>query len=364
MTLFIADSNDRIRQCLASLAACVEGIELVGEAGGVREAIGGIKRAKPDSVIVSLQMSGGSGLDVLSAARSTNPAAAIIVLTVDHRREWKLKCFALGANYFFEKSGDIKKIVTTLVLLTHQSSCQGFGVERRGAWDSVDVVQTPPVQSGSLPPNAPAMGQRRDASRASKNNAFVVACNVYRTSSRMVLSHIAAMTARPPPSGNSPTIVHSEHQVLVFCAERRQGHNPTSNTSPYSTVSSFECPTTVDLHERSLSLQLIPGSSSFRRVYASMIKRTFTFLARVSIENHRAIMLVLKEIVPKGSIRRTDEGFLVRATMRGESARELNRTLLSTLRRAERRTRLRSEWKSADTITRFFDYVPKGSEKV
>jgi two-component system, NarL family, response regulator DevR len=117
MTLFIADTNDRVRQCLASLAACVEGIEVVGEAGDVQEAIGGIKRAKPDSVIVALQMSGGSGIDVLSAAKSTNPATVIIMLTVDERSECKLNCLAQGADYLFEKSGEVKKIVTTLVLL-------------------------------------------------------------------------------------------------------------------------------------------------------------------------------------------------------------------------------------------------------
>jgi DNA-binding NarL/FixJ family response regulator len=119
MTLFIADTNDRIRRCLASLAACVEGIEVVGEAGDVQEAIGGIKRAKPDSVIVALQLSGGSGLDVLSATKSTNPAAIIIMLTVDERQECRVECLARGADYFFEKSGEVKKIVSTLVFLAH-----------------------------------------------------------------------------------------------------------------------------------------------------------------------------------------------------------------------------------------------------
>ena len=119
MTLFIAETNDRIRQSLASLAACVEGIELVGEAGDVREAIGGIKRAKPDSVIVALQLSGGSGLDVLSATRAANPAAVVIMLALDRQLEYRVKCLAQGADYFFEKSGEIKKIVTTLVLLAH-----------------------------------------------------------------------------------------------------------------------------------------------------------------------------------------------------------------------------------------------------
>jgi hypothetical protein len=94
-----------------------------------------------------------------------------------------------------------------------------------------------------------------------------------------------------------------------------------------------------------------------------MTRKTFTLIARVSTENPRAVKSVLQELVPKKSIMQTDEGFLVKATMQGEGARELNRTLLTALRRVERKTRLRSVWKTGGTTERFFDYVPKGSPK-
>jgi hypothetical protein len=46
--------------------------------------------------------------------------------------------------------------------------------------------------------------------------------------------------------------------------------------------------------------------------------------------------------------------------MEGESAKDLNRRLLSALRRAEKKTRLRAEWTAEDgTVYRFFDYVLK-----
>jgi hypothetical protein len=86
-------------------------------------------------------------------------------------------------------------------------------------------------------------------------------------------------------------------------------------------------------------------------------------MARVSTESPQAIKRALEELVPQGSITPTEEGFLVKATLQGESARELNRTLLSALRRVERKTRLRAEWKSGGATERFFDYVPKGARK-
>jgi len=47
--------------------------------------------------------------------------------------------------------------------------------------------------------------------------------------------------------------------------------------------------------------------------------------------------------------------------MEGTDSRELNRELLSSLRRVERRIRLRSEWTVNGVTDRFFDYVPKGT---
>jgi len=56
--------------------------------------------------------------------------------------------------------------------------------------------------------------------------------------------------------------------------------------------------------------------------------------------------------------------FEVDAELTGESARDLNRRLLSEMRKAERRTRLRAEWTADGVTERFFDYVPKGKKKV
>ena len=91
-----------------------------------------------------------------------------------------------------------------------------------------------------------------------------------------------------------------------------------------------------------------------------MANRKFSLVARVRTENPQAVKQVLQELVSKGSITQTEEGFLVKAELSGDSARELNRILLSALRRIERKTTLRAEWTSGGTTERFFDYVHKG----
>jgi hypothetical protein len=88
----------------------------------------------------------------------------------------------------------------------------------------------------------------------------------------------------------------------------------------------------------------------------------FVVKARVSTENPAAIRSILTEVIPGGSVTPTSDPreFLVEGVMEGPSARDLNRAVLTALRRAEKRTRLRAEWTSEGTVERFFDYVPKG----
>jgi hypothetical protein len=94
------------------------------------------------------------------------------------------------------------------------------------------------------------------------------------------------------------------------------------------------------------------------------VNRHFRLMARVSSSNPQAIRPVLEEFITKGSVKKAGDEFIVDAEMQGADAKELNRSLLSALRRAEKKTRLRAEWTSDDgTTQRFFDYVLKKTTK-
>jgi hypothetical protein len=95
-----------------------------------------------------------------------------------------------------------------------------------------------------------------------------------------------------------------------------------------------------------------------------MAQLKFRLSAQVSSDNPSAVKPVLEQLIAdKGTVRQTDQGFDVEAELEGESARDLNRMILSALRRAEKRTRIRAEWTSGDTAEKFFDYGSKGTRK-
>jgi hypothetical protein len=95
-----------------------------------------------------------------------------------------------------------------------------------------------------------------------------------------------------------------------------------------------------------------------------MTKMRFSIVASINTENPEAVRPVLERLVRKGRVAQMGEKeFRIEAEMEGEDAKELNRSLLSDLRRAARRTRLRADWTCGETTERFFDYVLKKSTK-
>jgi hypothetical protein len=96
-----------------------------------------------------------------------------------------------------------------------------------------------------------------------------------------------------------------------------------------------------------------------------MAQKKFRLSARISSDNPSSIRPILGKLISgKGAIKSIENGFEVEADLEGESARALNRMLLSEMRKAEKRTRIRAEWTSGNTIEKFFDYVPKGTHKL
>ena len=95
-----------------------------------------------------------------------------------------------------------------------------------------------------------------------------------------------------------------------------------------------------------------------------MTEGRFRLVARVSTDSPERIRPILNEVFPGGQIREHGSEFVVETAMEGGSAKDLNRSVLSALRKVEKRTRLRAEWTAVDgEVSRFFDYVLKVTTK-
>jgi hypothetical protein len=80
----------------------------------------------------------------------------------------------------------------------------------------------------------------------------------------------------------------------------------------------------------------------------------------VSSDDLAAARAVLDELLPNATVSETGGELVIETALAGSTAKDLNRTLLSALRKAHKKTRLRAQWTSPDGITEsFFDYVLK-----
>jgi DNA-binding NarL/FixJ family response regulator len=114
MRVFIADDSTVVIERLADLLRDVPGVELIGQAADVPEAVRGIRQLSPDAVILDLKMPGGTGLDVLRAIRPDQPGLHIVICTNFPYPQYREECFNAGANFFLDKSTEFDKIPAIL----------------------------------------------------------------------------------------------------------------------------------------------------------------------------------------------------------------------------------------------------------
>ena len=99
------------------------------------------------------------------------------------------------------------------------------------------------------------------------------------------------------------------------------------------------------------------------RETCDVARKRFRLVADVSTDDPKALRPILRRLFRAGPVSTRSDGFRVECEMIGKTARDLNRALLSELRRIVKKTRLRAQWTTGKVTERFFDYVSKGSQR-
>ena len=112
--VFIVDDSPLIRARLADMLAAMSGQVLVGEASNARDAIAGIRRTQPDSVLLDLNLMGRTGLDVMRTVHPEAPGVVFVVLTNHSESQYRQACIDAGAAYFLDKSSEFGRVSDVL----------------------------------------------------------------------------------------------------------------------------------------------------------------------------------------------------------------------------------------------------------
>jgi len=108
--VFIVDDSELVRSRLIQALSDIKGIEIVGEAGFVGDAIREIKNLTPDIAIIDIKMTDGSGIDILTAIRKNDLATRFIVFTNYPYLQYRKRYLDAGADFFFYKPTEMNKL--------------------------------------------------------------------------------------------------------------------------------------------------------------------------------------------------------------------------------------------------------------
>jgi DNA-binding NarL/FixJ family response regulator len=108
--VFIVDDSLIVREHLVTMLDELVGIEIVGQAENVADAISGIRTLRPDVVILDIRMPGGNGIDVLQTIKQDEAAPMVIILTNYPYPGYRQKCLQAGADFFLDKSTEFGQI--------------------------------------------------------------------------------------------------------------------------------------------------------------------------------------------------------------------------------------------------------------
>jgi DNA-binding NarL/FixJ family response regulator len=111
INVYLVDDQNLVRQGVRALLEIAEGINVMGEASGGKQAVEQIPLVKPDVVLLDMRMPGMSGLDVLHELKSIDQLPPTIILTTFDDDELVLAGVKSGAMGYLLKDVPLEELV-------------------------------------------------------------------------------------------------------------------------------------------------------------------------------------------------------------------------------------------------------------
>lgn len=102
--VFLVDDHEIVRHGVASLIDAQGDLEVVGEAGTVREALARVAATSPDVVVLDLRLPDGDGIQLCRAIRSAQPRIRCLMFTAHDDDEASVAAVLAGASGYELKS--------------------------------------------------------------------------------------------------------------------------------------------------------------------------------------------------------------------------------------------------------------------
>jgi two-component system response regulator DevR len=114
LRILLVDDHEVVRVGVRALIERQPEMEVVGEAGTVREAVTKARQLAPDVVVLDIRLPGGNGLDACRQIKAHRPETRIIILTSFPDDEVLLDAIASGADGYVLKQIGSDELIRAL----------------------------------------------------------------------------------------------------------------------------------------------------------------------------------------------------------------------------------------------------------
>lgn len=116
MRVFVVEDSPLIRKRIIENLHAMGGFNVVGFAEAEEAAVSAIVEAKPDIVVTDIRLKEGSGIEVVRKLRAQEFVSPlrIYVLSNYANAEYRRQCVLVGADDFFDKSGEYDRFLDAL----------------------------------------------------------------------------------------------------------------------------------------------------------------------------------------------------------------------------------------------------------
>ena len=112
--LLLVDDHEVVRAGMRALLAGIEGMEIVGEAGTVAEAVSEAARLAPEVILMDLRLPDGTGIDACREILSSAPRTRILFVTSYSDEQAVMSTVLAGAAGYVLKDIDHRTLVAAI----------------------------------------------------------------------------------------------------------------------------------------------------------------------------------------------------------------------------------------------------------
>jgi two-component system response regulator NreC len=109
--ILIVDDHAVVRSGLRLLLDAQDDLQVVGEAGDLRNAVFEARALKPDVILMDVVMPGASGIEATTAVLKEAPRAKVLILSMQDDPRYVREAFSAGASGYVLKEGADAELV-------------------------------------------------------------------------------------------------------------------------------------------------------------------------------------------------------------------------------------------------------------